>query len=486
VTRAAATLDFAASTPGTAFRLRWWVCAAALALATVAALVAAYRPVAVGVTAVAAGVVLAVAWRPAVAAYTYVGVAPLVVGVERGVLVPFARPQEVILALLWIGLVLGPVRAHVLHPGRRLPRLSAVDVTVGAMAVTGSLTTMLWMYARGTPVSADDLLFALTLWKYLAVYLLFRVSVRTDVHARRVLAIVLGASSVVAVLGILQVLDLFGVPELLTSYAPVDEGGLRDGRASATIGTSIGFADAVVIALAVAIGWAGIVRTHRVLVSCVGGLLALAALASGQASGVVALTVGAMTAGWAVGRLRMVMAGLPLVGIAALAFGGQVLGQRLDQLDPRTGLPISWTGDYGRLANLRTYIWPHLLDSWNLVWGVRPSSRVAAAEPWRDWVWIESGYTWLLWNGGLLLLVAFVIYLVLGLRTTVSVLRVPAAPGFACAAVGALSGLVVVAVLMLLDPHLTIRGSADLLFPLVALSVTARLATTGRSRARTP
>ncbi len=435
--------------------------------------VAAFWPFAAAVATGASAVVVLVAWRPAWAAYAYVAVAPLTVGIGRGLVIPFVRPHELVLALLWIGLLVGPVRVWL---ARGLPRLpvSSVDLLVLTMAVTSSVTTLLWMVGRGAEVTRDDVLFALTLWKYLAVYVLFRVAVTTDAQVRRVLAIVLAATSLVALLGILQAIGAVDLSGVLSVYAAdANEAALAPNRASSTIGTPIGFADTVVIALAACIGWSTMVGTFRRLVTAAGVLFAVAALASGQASGVVALIAGGAAAGWAIGRLRSTAIWLlPGVALAGLLVAGPVLGQRLRNLDPHTGLPVSWTGDYGRLANLQTYIWPRLAESANALFGVRPSSRVAAPEPWRAWVWIESGYTWLLWNGGVLLLAAFVAYLALGLRTTLGVVRTRAEPAMSAAALAAFAGLVMVGVLMLLDPHLTIRGSADLLFPLVALAVT--------------
>jgi hypothetical protein len=94
------------------------------------------------------------------------------------------------------------------------------------------------------------------------------------------------------------------------------------------------------------------------------------------------------------------------------------------------------------------------------------------------YVWIESGYTWLLWGGGIPLLLSFVWFV----RTTVGhawyVARNSVGPG-AVAGGAAFAAVAVVTVLMLFDPHLTYRGSADLLFTLIALTEIGRRNLTG-------
>src|SRR4029453_6776205 len=50
--------------------------------------------------------------------------------------------------------------------------------------------------------------------------------------------------------------------------------------------------------------------------------------------------------------------------------------------------------------------------------GVRRAacSTLAAPEHWREWVYIESGYPWLLWTGGVPLVAAFLFFLWISLQ----------------------------------------------------------------------
>jgi hypothetical protein len=159
---------------------------------------------------------------------------------------------------------------------------------------------------------------------------------------------------------------------------------------------------------------------------------------------------------------------LPVALVSGLATQ-PVVERRLSGFDSAQGLPPSWLG---RVENLRTFFWPELFSNFNFVLGVRPAARVPAPEVWRQYVWIESGHTWLLWNGGIPLLVAFFVFLGTSLQVTARVGRARF-DAIGVAALASFASLVALAVLMVLDPHLTLRGSADLLFSLLALATTA-------------
>jgi hypothetical protein len=217
--------------------------------------------------------------------------------------------------------------------------------------------------------------------------------------------------------------------------------------------------------LAIAAGFllGGHRRRGPIIGLCV--LLMLGALASGTFSGVLALVIGALAFGLVTGRLRTAVLALLPAGVLARLVLQPVLQERISRLDAE-GVPVSWVA---RLDNLRTHFWPELATDFHYLLGVRPSARVRAPESWREWVFIESGHTWLLWNGGIPLVVAFFLFLWVALRTVARVAR-SHHDAIGVAAVASFTALTVLAVLMTFDPHLTLRGSADLSFPLLALA----------------
>jgi hypothetical protein len=160
--------------------------------------------------------------------------------------------------------------------------------------------------------------------------------------------------------------------------------------------------------------------------------------------------------------LRRVLVAVPLA-LVALAVAWPVVALRFAAIS-NGALPVSWKV---RLDNLTTFYLPRL-GGFRFVLGVRPDSVLIAPETWRQYIYLESGYLWLLWVGGIPLLLAFVWWLRLTLRS----LRSTAASRWddvGVSAVAARAALWSVAVLMLLDSHLTLRGGADVLFVLIAL-----------------
>ena len=66
-------------------------------------------------------------------------------------------------------------------PARAVPvRLDGIEVPAPAMALANSVAAAGLMLVRGRPIEADDISYALVLWKYLAVYAVVRSTVRTE------------------------------------------------------------------------------------------------------------------------------------------------------------------------------------------------------------------------------------------------------------------------------------------------------------------
>jgi hypothetical protein len=147
-----------------------------------------------------------------------------------------------------------------------------------------------------------------------------------------------------------------------------------------------------------------------------------------------------------------------------------VIERRLQGFGTVSGWPESWIGRYN---NLRGYFWPELTADNNFLLGVRPNSRVPGSrDAGIDWVWIESGYMWLLWGGGLPLLLAYLAFTVVVFARTWRSARDDGSV-YGAVATAVFSGMCVFTVLMLLDPHITYRGAADTFFALLAILATS-------------
>ncbi len=451
----------------------WFRAAPPLAIVLATGLILVAGTMAIGV-ALALALMALIAIRPAVGAYAYLAVTPLVAGINRDAFLPVLRIHEALLLLIIGALMLrGLVRMLMGH--RYAPVFSKVDIAVAALAVTGSLISLLWRFSQGEPITSDDILYAAVFWKYLALYVVFRVAVRVPAEARIALWVALITTSVVGFLAILQALGLFGVPELLFRWYPPFLGETADvGRGASTLALTFAVADISLICLgaAVLLLREATGRKRRVLIG-LATLYLLSAIAAGQFSGFIGIVVAALALGYAFGETRRVLR----YGVPASMVGGLVLwpviSERLAGFQTGDGLPQSWTG---RLDNLTHFILPEFGNGWNLVFGVRPAARVPAPETWREWVFIESGYVWLLWSGGILLLLAFCYFAVVCIRSLRATMATHTAE-VRSIATGAFVGLWVIVVLTVFDPHLTMRGVADLMFPLLAMAQIARPST---------
>jgi hypothetical protein len=395
------------------------------------------------------------------------------VGIDRGSVIPLLRLNEAILIVV-VGVVLA--RAIITPSGRA--HLTSADASMVLLAMCGALLPLAVSFYRTGSVTRDDLLFAAPLVKLVLVYSVFRVVIKSVAELRRAMMIAISSAAAVSMIGIAQVVNVFGVRSILTSglfYTSGDIQAVSGGRGTSTIGSSIGAAGFYVLALMVALAWgqhpAAPARALRLLTLIL--LLGLASTA--QFSALFALLIGL----FAVQRInvsrfgRVVVPGRRRAGVAFSALlmigtGWVAFAPRLSSL-ARGHLPRSWAV---RWDNLATHFLPSLHLPTNLLWGVTPVSVVSDPRGFVPAIWIESGYVWLVWTGGVFLAIAFLVMVITQLRGALIAWR-RLDDEFGVIATAAVASLAILCGLMVLDAHLTLRGTSDLLFPILGLAATA-------------
>lgn len=445
---------------------RWLIGPTLLAAPGIAA-VSVLKPLA-AVAALLALAVMACVWRwPSLAAYLAIGLTPLTVSLNLGKALPLVRPDEAIDLLLGAALA---ARGITLVRSGELPhvRLTRVELAMLLMAVANSVIPLLWMAVRQEPISQDDLLYALVMWKLLGLYALVRWSVSTDRQIRRCLWISVVVACVVALVAIPQSLDLAGVPGLLAKFSSDSSSvsGPASGRGGSLLGLPAATADLMIFNLAIVAGLWTNYRRHRLVLAAAAALMVFGALSAGEFSSFIGLVVGVVCIALVSGSPRLLGLFAVATAVGALILW-PVISQRLLGFQSASGLPDSWTV---RLYNLRTYFWPTLFSDWNWVLGVRPAARIPVPSQAAGYVWIESGYTWLFWGGGIPLLASYAFFTVVTAWGAWQAARA-GRDARSVAGIAVFTAVIVVLLLMTFDPHLTYRGSADDLFFLIALVV---------------
>jgi hypothetical protein len=346
----------------------------------------------------------------------------------------------------------------------RWPRIGAVDVTMLALCVCSSVVPLTMMVVRQRTITSDDFLYAIVLWKLFAEYVIVRLAVTTREQALRCLVLLMIASAIVAVVALAQV-GLPPVAGVLNKYISTGSTAAAESgtRGSSLLGLPTASADLAILSLGVAIAMISRGYPHRLWLAGLAVLYVLGVFAAAEFATLIGLFIAAVALLVLTRYIRLAAYAIPVALLGGILLW-PVISTRLAGFQSSTGLPQSWVI---RLVNLRTYFWPALFSDNNWLLGVRPSARILNTTRTGGFVWIESGYTWLLWGGGIPLLASYIAFVVSVLRRGWAFARRADPAGVAATAVAA--AVCAQVALMALDPHLTYRGSGDELFMVLAL-----------------
>ncbi|HEV7787406.1 MAG TPA: hypothetical protein VGP05_00215 [Pseudonocardia sp.] len=445
-------------------------------MATVAAslLAAAYGPsAAYGFVGGAFAIVLLVtsALYPIFATYAYLITLPIIAGIDRDTLLPLVRPNEGLLAVVVAGAVLGAYLRYVRGDAIRPRFYPLIDVPLAVFLLASTVWPLASLTLRGLIPASDELAGTLPMAKLVGIYFLVRYTVTTEQRIMRTIRFIVWPGAAVALIAVLQTLKFGPALALLDTFwnSGADAADTQDlsERGSATLGSPIATGDVIIISLVLVLccGARGLLgRRERLILAMV---LSTGVLAAGQFSTWIATAVAFALLAWRFPDLRRQARRFAPLALVALVIGFPAFVGRLSGIGENGSfLPEP---EQGRLDNLAHMYLPHFNWVTTLI-GVSPNEVLQAPERWREVIYLESGVLYFLWVGGIPLLAAFIWLSVRTLRSVKPALGHPGPFGAAASSLDIVWRFLLV--LTLIDPHLQLRGTGDLIFTLLGIVAT--------------
>jgi hypothetical protein len=445
-------------------------------MATVAAalLAAAFGPTAAyGFVGAAFAVVLLVtsALYPVFATYAYLITLPIIAGIDRDTLLPLVRPNEGLLAVVVAGAVLGAYLRAVRGDEIRPRFYPLVDVPLAVFLLASTVWPMASVTLRGMVPNSAEWAGILPMAKLVGIYFLVRYTITTEQRILRTIRFIVWPGAAVALIAVLQTLKFGPVLALLDTFWNTGANAANSQdlseRGSATLGSPIAAGDVIIISLVLVMccGARGLLGRRERLVLAV--VLGTGVFAAGQFSTWIATAVAFTLLAWRFPDLRRQARRFAPLALVALAIGAPAFIGRLSGIGENGSfLPEP---EQGRLDNLRYMYLPHFNWLTTLI-GVSPNEVLQAPERWREVIYLESGVLYFLWVGGIPLLAAFIWLSVRVLRSVKPALAHPGPFGAASSALDIVWRFLLV--LTLIDPHLQLRGTGDLIFTLMGIVAT--------------
>ncbi|WP_211169603.1 hypothetical protein [Pseudonocardia bannensis] len=395
--------------------------------------------------------------------YVYLVTLPFLAGLGRDRVLPVFRPNEALLLLCIAAAMTGGYLRYLNGKPLRL-RFRPIDGPLAAFVLLSTLWPITSMMLRGQTPELSDMMAVLPICKLVGLLLLVRTTVLNEQQRLRCIRIIMWTAAVIAVLALLQTRGFGPVVSLLNTFWSPEDSPVTTDRGTTTLGHAIATGDFITIGLALVIASSvrGILgRRERIVL---GSFLAAGVLASGQFSTWIAALLSVVVILCRYPGLRRRAVRLIPVTVPLLIVGAPVVSARLEGFGGERGLPISWLT---RWDNIASVYWPHIAD-WGFLIGVSPNSVLPAPDVWRELLYLEAGYLQLLWVGGIPLFVGFAWFAIMLNRQIRSSADHPGATG-ACASALEVAWWMVL-VLSLIDIHLLLRGSGDLIFTLIAIT----------------
>jgi hypothetical protein len=399
-----------------------------------------------------------------------VATAPVLSGVKRGLPVPGFRISELLTVLLG-GFVL-------VACGRRsLSRLRLLDWLALAYGVATLILGAIDLLRRDAPFDSDNVSGLLGPFQFLVLYRAVEITAITPDLRRQVLRVLLLASVPVAVVAILQSLEIhafvdLGVHLTGSDYRGVfaDQGFVRATGLFPHWQVAAGYFLTIGV-----VGFAALMRPghgivdQRILLAIV-TIDAVALLRTVTTGASTALAVTCVLLALASGRLRKPLVWVPAVLLVAVIIAGSVFAPRYrEQYHPTTRGPQAH-GIVPRTIVYRYDIWrdqylPVLEDRWLAGFGPDIPSDAR-------WKYTESVYVTMLLRGGVILLA---IYLAFMVRLAVEGRRLVRAGPALDAVIGsaAVAIVLMLVVTQIIATYFTTSGTPQVVWTLAALVVAA-------------
>ncbi len=345
--------------------------------------------------------VSAVLARPVLGGYLLVGLVPALSGLAPGILTPNVRVSEALIGVVGLTVLLGTRRIAA-------PRWGMLEWLLLSYGLVWAAFGLYDARALGEHLS-------LSLWgsligqlQYFLLYRTVRVTLRSQRERRVGLGILLIATIPMAILAILQEVNVAGLRTSLINItgntSPIYSSGII--RATGLFGnwaSLAGFFFPMVLVL-VALALAGRLKINRRAFAGVGALMVIGLLLTAELSVIVCLMLGIFVLGVQYGRFRKMLTWFAIAVAVAVCVVGPVLGQRLND-------------QFGFVAGSgRSSVTPQTVAFRENIWSTqylpaiaeRPLEGYGLTLPETvQWPYPESQYIALLIEGGYPLLVMY-------------------------------------------------------------------------------